>query len=60
MKQQFTRRNFLTLMGGSALASMAAIPMLSYAEQPLTIADIKKAGVLRVGVEAAYVPFTFR
>ena len=60
MTPHFTRRTFLTLVGGSALASMAAIPLLSHAEQPLTIAEIKKAGVLRVGVEAAYVPFTFR
>ena len=60
-----SRRRFLTL-SVSALAAAAAAPALlaqvsGRAEAaPLTIEDIKKRGVVRIGVEAAYRPFTFR
>lgn len=60
-----SRRRFLTLTV-SALAAAAAAPALlaqvsgPAAAAPLTIEDIKKRGVVRIGVEAAYRPFTFR
>jgi polar amino acid transport system substrate-binding protein len=50
------RREFLTAAGGAAL--LGSIPSLAVAAT--TVADIKAAGVLRIGVEATYVPFTFR
>jgi polar amino acid transport system substrate-binding protein len=60
-----SRRGFLKLSVSVAAVSVAA-PSLFTAlagramAAPMTIADIKKAGVVRVGVEAAYRPFTFR
>ncbi|MFG1344431.1 transporter substrate-binding domain-containing protein [Xanthobacter autotrophicus DSM 431] len=60
-----SRRSFLKL-SVSALTATAAVPTLTAAltgraeAAPLTIADIKAAGVVRVGVEASYRPFTFR
>lgn len=47
-----------TLLGGAA-ASMF-MPLLPARAEPLSLAQIKKAGVLNVGCEAAYVPFTYR
>lgn len=56
----FDRRKVLQLLAAStATASMGLWPNRSYAA-PVTLADIKKAGVLRIGCEAAYVPFTYR
>jgi polar amino acid transport system substrate-binding protein len=40
-----------SLVSGSAQNALAA---------PKSLADVKKAGVLQVGCEAAYVPFTYR
>lgn len=60
-----SRRRFLTL-SGAALAALATAPAVlaglsgRATAAPLTIEAIKKAGVVRVGVEAAYRPFTFR
>ena len=51
------RRQALALMG-SGLA-MAAWPRAAQAA-PMTIDAVKQAGTLKVGVEAAYVPFTYR
>jgi len=60
-----SRRGFLKLSGTVLMATVAAPALLAGLSDPalaapLTIADIKKAGVVRVGVEAAYRPFTFR
>ena len=60
-----SRRRFLK-MSASALAAAVATPSLIVSfpglarAAPLRIQDIKKAGVVRVGVEATYRPFTFR
>lgn len=57
----FSRRRFLGLTG--LLLAATALPLIpgSPAQaEPLTPEAIKKAGVVRVGVEAAYRPFTFR
>jgi polar amino acid transport system substrate-binding protein len=60
-----SRRRFLK-MSASALAAAVATPSLIASfpnlarAAPLRIQDIKKAGVVRVGVEATYRPFTFR
>ncbi|MFM9888329.1 MAG: transporter substrate-binding domain-containing protein [Burkholderiales bacterium] len=51
------RRQFF---GYAAVASAAlALPRVA-AAQALTLDQIKKAGELRIGCEAAYVPFTYR
>ena len=50
-----SRRVLLAATGASLL-----VPPLRAAAQPVTIEKIKRAGVLRVGCEAAYVPFTYR
>jgi polar amino acid transport system substrate-binding protein len=54
-----TRRSLLG--GGAAAASLALLgaPRLARAEG-LTLAAVKAAGTLRIGCEAAYVPFTYR
>jgi polar amino acid transport system substrate-binding protein len=52
-----SRRKTLQLLGTGALAGM--LPR-SASAAPVTIDEIKKAGVLHVGCEAAYVPFTYR
>ena len=45
-------------LGGAAALSVAAgRPVRA---EGLELADLKKSGVLRIGVEATYVPFTFR
>lgn len=58
-----TRRRFVGL-SGLLLAAATALPLTlagaPASAQPLTLDAIKKAGVVRVGVEAAYRPFTFR
>lgn len=56
-KLNMTRRN--VLIGATAgLAVPMLAPTRAFAET--TLADIKSAGVLRVGCEATYPPFTFR
>jgi polar amino acid transport system substrate-binding protein len=55
-----SRRSVL-LAGSAALAgtALAAFPRIASA-QAVTLAQIKAAGELKIGCEAAYVPFTFR
>lgn len=56
-----SRRRFLGL--SALLLAATALPLLpvtSAQAEPLTLDAIRKAGVVRVGVEAAYRPFTFR
>jgi polar amino acid transport system substrate-binding protein len=62
MTTSYDRREFLrAAAGGAALAAAGAVPGLSFAQaKGLTLAEIKKAGELKIGCEAAYVPFTFR
>ena len=52
-----SRRRFLA---ATAAASAAALLPNRAAAQAVTLKDIKAAGELRVGVEAAFVPFTYR
>jgi polar amino acid transport system substrate-binding protein len=42
------------------MAALSLAPLRSAQAAPLTIEQIKKSGELRIGVEAAYPPFTFR
>ena len=51
------RRKFLKLTTAGAAGSL--LPGLA-AAQALTLAQIKAAGELKIGCEAAYVPFTYR
>src|SRR5262245_20649477 len=57
----FDRRRLLQLLGASAAAAGGAAtwPRAGQAA-PLTLDQIKQNGVLRIGCEAAYVPFTYR
>ncbi len=52
-----TRRTLLRAT--AAGAALAALPRLAAADG-LTMDAVKKAGAIRIGCEAAYVPFTFR
>jgi polar amino acid transport system substrate-binding protein len=52
-----SRRRFLSLC--SASMAVAAVPRLSFASGR-TLAEIKASGELKIGCEAAYVPFTYR
>lgn len=52
---RISRRGVIAGLGGAAL-----LPSLPAFAQAVTLDSIKKAGVLRVGCEAAYVPFTYR
>jgi polar amino acid transport system substrate-binding protein len=52
-----TRRSLLA--AGTAAAAFAALPRLASA-QAVTLAQIRASGELRIGCEAAYVPFTYR
>ena len=57
--QRLSRR---TLLGGT-LALGASLPFIGINRvlaEPVTLAKIKEAGVLRIGCEATYPPFTFR
>lgn len=51
-----SRRQFLAT--ATAVAAGSSLPRLAHAN--LTLAQIKAAGELRIGCEAAYVPFTYR
>src|SRR4051812_44122994 len=57
MTTLLTRRSLLRAT--AAGAALATLPRLA-AAQGVTMDAIKKAGVLRIGCEAAYVPFTYR
>src|SRR5216117_1041012 len=52
------RRRFLSITA-VGLAGVCGRPRMATASG-LTLGDIKGSGKLRIGVEAAYVPFTFR
>jgi polar amino acid transport system substrate-binding protein len=52
----FSRRRFLAAVSA---ASAATLPSLGRAEG-LTLAQVRASGELRIGCEAAYVPFTYR
>jgi polar amino acid transport system substrate-binding protein len=52
-----TRRSLLA--AGTAAAALGALPRLASA-QAVTLAQIKASGELKIGCEAAYVPFTYR
>lgn len=57
--QRLSRRTFL----GGTLALGASLPFIGINRalaEPVTLAKIKEAGVLRIGCEATYPPFTFR
>ena len=54
------RRNMLHLLRGGAAAVAASLWPRATSAAPVTIEQIKKSGILRVGCEAAYVPFTYR
>lgn len=55
---RFDRRQCLGFLGAAGLGLMGF--SRSAAAAPLTLEQIKKNGVLKVGLEAAYRPFTFR
>ena len=57
--QRLSRRTFL----GGTLALGASLPFIGINRalaEPVTLSKIKEAGVLRIGCEATYPPFTFR
>ena len=57
--QRLSRRTFL----GGTVALGATLPFLGINRalaEPVTLAKVKEAGVLRIGCEATYPPFTFR
>lgn len=56
----FDRRKALQIIGASAATASIGLWPGRAAAAPVTLADIKKNGVLRIGCEAAYVPFTYR
>ncbi len=58
MVNHSTRRKLLLTAG--SMATLSLIPLRAALAAPLTIEQIKKSGELRIGVEAAYPPFTFR
>lgn len=55
---KFDRRDCLKLLGATSLGIVGLTGPASAA--PLTLEQIKKAGVVKIGCEAAYRPFTFR
>jgi polar amino acid transport system substrate-binding protein len=56
----FDRRQMLQLLGTGAATGALSSWSHAVAAAPLTMEQIKKSGVLHVGCEAAYVPFTYR
>lgn len=54
-----TRRSLLGRGAAAASLALVGAPRLARAES-LTLAAVKAAGTLRIGCEAAYVPFTYR
>lgn len=54
---QISRRH---LLAAGAVTALPFVSRLSWAASGVTLAQIKSAGELRIGCEAAYVPFTFR
>jgi polar amino acid transport system substrate-binding protein len=58
MVNQPARRKLLLTAG--SMTALSVLPLGQALAAPLTIDQIKKSGELRIGVEAAYPPFTFR
>jgi polar amino acid transport system substrate-binding protein len=56
----FDRRQMLQLLGTGAATGALSSWSQAVAAAPVTMEQIKKSGVLHVGCEAAYVPFTYR
>ena len=56
----FDRRQMLQLLGTGAATGALSSWSRAVAAAPVTMEQIKKSGVLHVGCEAAYVPFTYR
>jgi polar amino acid transport system substrate-binding protein len=56
----FDRRQMLQLLGTGAATGALSSWSHAVAAAPVTMEQIKKSGVLHVGCEAAYVPFTYR
>jgi polar amino acid transport system substrate-binding protein len=54
------RRQLLRLLGSAAAGSALTSWPHAVCAAPVTLEQIKKSGVLHVGCEAAYVPFTYR
>jgi polar amino acid transport system substrate-binding protein len=59
MSDRFSRRQFLQRAGAGAALLSVGLPRFAMAAG-LTLDDIKKAGVLRIGCEASYPPLTYR
>jgi polar amino acid transport system substrate-binding protein len=60
MQTSFDRRQILQLLGTSAASGTLSSWPHVVSAAPVTIEQIKKSGVLHIGCEAAYVPFTYR
>ena len=59
MPDPISRRRFLSRIGAGAALLASGLPRVALAAG-LTLDDIKKAGVLRIGCEATYPPLTYR
>ena len=53
---RFSRRTFLGSVGAGVLTTVGGTAFAA----PVTLEALKKAGEVKVGCEAAYVPFTYR
>ena len=60
MASVMNRREAVQTIGFGGAALLAGLRARPAAASGLTLQDIKGSGKLRIGVEAAYVPFTFR
>jgi polar amino acid transport system substrate-binding protein len=56
----FDRRQMLQLLGTGAATGALSSWSRAVAAAPVSMEQIKKSGVLHIGCEAAYVPFTYR
>ena len=57
-KTKFTRRQVL-VSAASGLAASMLVPKFAHAASK-SLSDVKASGVLQIGCEATYPPFTFR
>jgi polar amino acid transport system substrate-binding protein len=60
MQFSFDRRQMLQLLGTGAATGSLSSWSRAVAAAPVSMEQIKKSGVLHIGCEAAYVPFTYR
>lgn len=58
MSQVISRRSFI--VAATATAAVAALPFRPAFAAGKSLADIKKAGVIKIGVEGTFPPFSFR